>query len=76
MGGYGALRLAIRGAEVSAVAVSAPALFESWGDVASGSFDDEDQFNGQGLRGEGADFPDVPLRVDCGKGASVLLPRA
>lgn len=68
MGGYGALRLAMRGAPVLAVAATSPALFASYGDTSAGSFDSRADFEAEGLRGDGGSFPDVPVRVDCGNG--------
>ncbi|RZI81115.1 MAG: esterase, partial [Microbacterium sp.] len=74
MGGYGALRLAMRGAAVQAVAACSPALFASYGDTAEGSFDSPADFEANGLRGQGGDFPDVPVRIDCGNGDPFYFP--
>lgn len=68
MGGYGALRLAMRGAPVQAVAACSPALFASYEDTAEGSFDSAEDFDREGLLGAGRDFPDLPVRIDCGNG--------
>jgi S-formylglutathione hydrolase FrmB len=68
MGGYGALRLALRGVEARVVVASSPALFTSYDASAPGAFDDRSDFEREGVIGEAADFPDLPLRVDCGKG--------
>lgn len=74
MGGYGVLRLALRGAPVHAVAACSPALFESYGDIARGSFDSKADFDREGLRGQGKAFPDVPVRIDCGNGDPFFFP--
>lgn len=68
MGGYGALRLAMRGAPVKAVVACSPALFESYGDTSHDAFDDKADFAKEGLRDAGSEFPDLPVRIDCGNG--------
>jgi pimeloyl-ACP methyl ester carboxylesterase len=66
MGGYGALRLAMRGAGAGAVVASSPALFSSYPSSAPGAFDDEADFVRQGLHDQGARFPRIPVRIDIG----------
>lgn len=68
MGGYGALRLALRGASALAVAACSPTLFSSFDEAAPGAFDGAEDFDAEGLRGEGRNFPEVPVRIDCGNG--------
>lgn len=68
MGGYGALRLALRQPGIVAVAACSPALFASYDDTSPGAFDDRAQFDREDLVRLAPDMPDVPLRVDCGKG--------
>lgn len=68
MGGYGALRLALRAPGVTAVAACSPALFASYRAASAGAFDDRAQFDREDLVGQAGSFPAVPLRVDCGKG--------
>lgn len=67
MGGYGALRLAMRGAAVGAVVACSPALFASYASSAPGAFDGEADFREQGLHDQGSTFPHVPVRIDIGK---------
>ncbi|HEX2892883.1 MAG TPA: alpha/beta hydrolase-fold protein [Marmoricola sp.] len=68
MGGYGALRLAVRRPGIAAVAACSPALFASYGDTSPGSFDDRRQFDEEDLVRLAPRFGGVPLRIDCGKG--------
>ncbi|MCW2857695.1 MAG: hypothetical protein JWR52_3310 [Marmoricola sp.] len=68
MGGFGALRLAMRGAGAAAVVACSPALFTSYPSSAPGAFDDEADFRRQGLHDQGALFPHVPVRIDIGRG--------
>jgi len=68
MGGYGALRLALRGVDAGVVVASSPALFPSYDAAAPGAFDDRADYERNGVLGEAADFPPLPLRVDCGRG--------
>lgn len=68
MGGFGALRLAMRGVPVGAVVASSPALFASYASSAPGAFDGEGDFREQGLHGQGSRFPHVPVRIDIGTG--------
>jgi S-formylglutathione hydrolase FrmB len=74
MGGFGALRLALVGAEVDAVAACSPALFTSYSDAAPGAFDDERDYQEDGIYSQAEQFPGVPLRVDCGKGDPFYFP--
>ncbi|MCX6397917.1 MAG: alpha/beta hydrolase-fold protein [Propionibacteriales bacterium] len=74
MGGYGALRLALLGAPISAVAACSPALFASYEDAAVGAFDSSEDFDREGLRGRAKDFPDLPVRIDCGNGDPFYFP--
>jgi S-formylglutathione hydrolase FrmB len=67
MGGYGALRLALRAQGINAVAATSPALFASYADAAPGAFDSRAQFDEENLVTRAPGFPATPMRVDCGK---------
>jgi S-formylglutathione hydrolase FrmB len=68
MGGYGVLRLALEGAGVAAVAALSPALATSYGEAPEGAFDSDTEFRQNDVVGHAGDMPNVPLRIDCGKG--------
>jgi hypothetical protein len=79
MGGYGALRMVMRGAAVQVAVASSPALFAAFEPGAfaayeSGAFDSLADFRREGLRGEGAKYPSVPTRIDCGNGDPFYFP--
>jgi S-formylglutathione hydrolase FrmB len=64
MGGFGALLFAEHDSAVAVGALS-PALYRHFGDAAAGAFDNEQDFAGNRVRGDG--LKDVAVRIDCGR---------
>ncbi|MFC9693707.1 alpha/beta hydrolase [Kribbella sp. NPDC056951] len=76
MGGYGALlytalhawqRRVRPGTRAVAVAALSPAVWRRYEDVAPGSFDSREDFDGGQLFGRQVSLQDVAVRIDCGR---------
>ncbi|HWU21885.1 MAG TPA: alpha/beta hydrolase-fold protein [Nocardioides sp.] len=68
MGGYGALHFGdlLGASKVAAVCALSPAIWPSYGDVTSGSFDDQADFDANTVVGRQADLDGIPVRIDRG----------
>jgi len=47
---------------------ASPAVWDSWGEVPPGAFDDERDFDDYGIVGRTDLLADVAVRIDCGRG--------
>ena len=68
LGGYGALLLAARlgSVKTAAVAVSSPAIWQTYAQAQPGTFDSPEDFARNDLFDLTAQFAGIPLEIDCG----------
>src|SRR2546423_14787440 len=67
MGGFGALLMAPRHADVSVASVAnGPSVWSSFGAATPGAFDDEADFSANDVRRDASRLAATAVRVDCG----------